>query len=321
VVRGLVGLIFGASCLAILARLDLASAGKSLAAAQVLPLLLACLANLLYLAMRGLRWGLLIQSLRAHFSLVEASRVSSLGIFLGAIYPGMGEAARLVLLRRRSLSNGEAAYAIAAERFLDLITLSMALGLGLVLAPLPWLPADNSVLAGVLGAAVVAALLAAVAGLTWRRQRGRVFGWVQPRWLEDLLRSAARPVMASWRELIARPLLGTGIVVTSLAIQVLTVATSWLALAAVEPAIPPALALLFVIAVNLGLGVLPAPMGVGLYQAAGLVVFSGVARSPETSIAAATMVQIVNYGAAALAATIAVLPDLRPGALRPVPRS
>jgi uncharacterized membrane protein YbhN (UPF0104 family) len=299
------GLTVAAGCVFLLRRLDLALVLEAAGSARPMSLFGALLLSVVFIQARGLRWWLLVRIAGEPCRLRDALGISSLGLFAAGLGPGLGEAARLILLRRRALPLARATTIVLQDRLVDTVLSGLFLCVGL---------ARHTGLSGVvtsvspigliaLGGGVAVGLL--LLGRPGRSERAVVF---------------VRAVLEAWGPLRHSPALLSGIVLGSAGIQLLAVAAAWLTLSALAIVAPIELPLLLVALTNLGLGLAPSPLGLGLYQAVGLAVLGGIVASPELAVAAATLFQAVSYAALVLAALPAALGGLIGGRVRrPMP--
>ena len=316
-----VGILAGASCLVLIGRLDLSALFGVLRSVSLSYAVAALALNLAYFIVRGLRWWLLIQSVHTKITLFGATGISSLGVFMSSLYPGLGEATRLILLRRYCTPTAGAAAVVLAERLIDTATLGVLLIVGLHFSPA--LPSANLagyarplILLVVLGLALVSFLRMRSRG----RERGRGRGI-----LGHISATANRVAGFLWGMggsmvgLLRRPKLCLGIAAAILSTHLIAVGTAWLTMSAFQLSVPPMTVLALVVLVNFGLGLFPSPLGLGLYQFAGLMVLGGVTANSEIAVGAATGLQLVNYAAAILAVLVAVIAELWPRGSRVEP--
>jgi uncharacterized protein (TIRG00374 family) len=314
--RLVAGALVGLGCLFLVSRLDLQAVVDAFSQARLELLALALALNLLYIIGRGLRWRLLIRSVDHPLPLTQALRTSSIGIVMSSVYPGFGEAARLVLLRRLALPLPRAAAVVVEERLIDTLALGLLLVGGVLLAPLPSLRATLTFPGAMVGLGVCALIGVAVlivAALTSERLGPAIVAraplLAPPRRLTGDIIHGFR---ASAGALCRSPGLALGVAALTIAAHGLAIAVGYATVAAFGLAVSPAVVALMVVALTLGIGLLPSPLGIGLYQAAGLALLGAATGNPEGGVAAATALQAINYGAAILAALAFMLPERRP---------
>lgn len=306
--RLLVGLFFGCISLLVLGKLDLQETWAVIGRTDVRFVAAAALAVAACLLARSLRWWLIAVGPPRRLSLLGAAQVSAVGTLMTVVYPMMGEASRLLLLRRHGLLPANAVVLVLAERVVDTVTLLL---LCLLCAPaLPDLLSPIRVplpvsLPVVAGAAVALMLSASV--LLWfggtrllhsplakRLGKGVTATVDGARLTAELLRRDRRRSL--WVFLL------------TLAAHFLTVAAAWAAALAVGMSISPWQALLLVLVLNFGLGFFPVPLGLGIYQAAGLLVLSSA--GPALALATATVFQAASYSTAIIAAGLVLMAEL-----------
>lgn len=298
----------------IMSRLDPQTLLDALHSARLELIGVALLANAMYLATKGLRWWLLLGSFPGHISIMSAMRISTLGILLSSIYPGLGETSRVLLLRRRrTLSVASATMVVLEERLIDTCTLVALLLISLLSSTSPLLGqagyraeswpflASASLLIAVSLAAVIAVLISR----RWS-PAGRTASLVQ-RPLEF-----GRAMVSTGQQLLRQPALLAGVIAATVLSQLLGLITGWAGLLAFGVDASLLTVVLFITAINLGLGLIPTPAGLGLYQAAGLAILTAGGTRPELAIMAATGLQTVNYGITLLGGLICAILELRP---------
>jgi uncharacterized membrane protein YbhN (UPF0104 family) len=101
------------------------------------------------------------------------------------------------------------------------------------------------------------------------------------------------------------------IVAASFAVHGVAVAAASMAMLAAGMEAPPTAALLLVTLVNLGLGLIPSPGGLGVFQAAGVIALGSFADSLEQAVVSATVLQATSYVALLLAALPSALFEFR----------
>lgn len=297
-------LILVAAAVLSLRQLDGPRVLEALRAAKLGYLLLALGLDFAYLAARGFRWWLLLRHGGRSFTLRAATRISTLGVFMATVFPPLGEASRLVLLRRRRVPTGRAVALVIVERLGDAATLALFLLVGLDRVPSPRLPPVAPFAPGlptlVGGALVLAGPLVAIGG---RRAIGAA-----RRWQRALARLAAFSIDGVKRtsaDARRSPLTAVAIGLLTLAVNGLGAAIGWVAVLAFLPHLPATAAMLFTAVAYFGLAVFPSPLGLGPYQLAGVTVLGSYGASQELAVAAATGVQAVNCGATLLGALLA----------------
>lgn len=305
--------VTGFVCVLLVTRLEWSLVAALLDSTNHELLALALATNLGYFLIRGIRWWLLVGGVERSLSVLQAMQISNLGVLTSSVFPGLGEATRLFYLRRHALPTSGAAAVVLQERLSDTFTLGALL---IVSLAGDQLRLHDGFLASArlpliaLGVVVVAAVLAGT--LSWRR-RGlgspRSAGSRTVSIAETIGRFVAELTESSLR-LIRQPLRCFGVVVATGAVHLLAVATAWLTLRSFGLEVPPLAVVGLVALLNLGLGLVPSPMGIGLYQMAGLVTLNRYAATLEVAVAAATVLQAINYSAAILAAAPSIVPAL-----------
>jgi uncharacterized protein (TIRG00374 family) len=303
-----------AACWCVVTQFDLALLHTTFAEGDHLYTLLALIFCLAYIQLRGLRWWLLVSGSLGELDCWSATRISSLGTLMSGLYPGLGEATRALLLRRRSFAAGRVVGVVLQERMIDTGILGLvALGLlssywttyvAQLVSELPW----GVVLSGV-SVSLVCLLHSGVREQVLPRAISRRFRLTTR--VEKHTRRVLRDVTASWTELRRSPMLCINIVAASFAVHGVAVAAASMAMLAAGMEAPPTAALLLVTLVNLGLGLIPSPGGLGVFQAAGVIALGSFADSLEQAVVSATVLQATSYVALLLAALPSALFEFR----------
>lgn len=296
-------------CAALVTRLDLDSVAGALRLADPRLLGVAALCNLLIFVARGLRLHLLVAGL-LNVSVARTVRVSCLATLASSAYPGVGEAARVALLRRCGLTVARSATVTLVERFID----TSALGFIFVAASASAgatsfnriREATPIIALGFVG--ILVGFIVVVLARESRSQQGparvpsdqrpgdRFGGWVY-RTVSEVIATGQSLCPGNYRRAVA---LGLTLLMHGLAIGI-----AWLTFRAFNVSSPLIAAAEFIGLINVGMALLPAPFGLGLYQLAALVVLQPVGANAVVIVAAATMLQAVNYGATIAAALLA----------------
>lgn len=320
--RAIVGLVVLIVSAGLLSRLDLVAVTVAIGQAHAGVAGLALLLNLLYLAVRGARWWLLLQSVDGEISIFQATRISSLGVLMSSLYPGLGETARIMLLQRSKVTFANAAVVTVEERLVDTAGIGLFFALGLALAPPlvsgSGVPSLGTVVQGAgAGLALAVSLTGIVLFSLLTSVRTKHWRWMTP--VRRLVVAFIRCLQASIMTLMRVPRLALSILVTTILSHLLAILVGWITALAFGLSAPLAIITLMVVALNLGLSLVPSPLGIGVYQATGLAMLGSYCPSPEYAIAVVTTLQAINYGAAVLAALAAVMLGMYPRRLnRPV---
>jgi uncharacterized membrane protein YbhN (UPF0104 family) len=289
-IRFLLGAAIGVALLAItIARVDLASVVAVLAGASVPGLVLALVVVLGDLAIRSLRWQILLRAL-------PSGRPATFGLAAG--YLTIGYLANFLLPAR--LGDLARAY-LAGARFGvgRLATLGTILvervsdgGTMLVLAIL-----SSLVVAGV-AAVQTLALYAAV--LVAAGIGALLVGW----WVVTRTRVGATPAGRIGRDLAGRLSTGTAalrsvsgaasVAIATLAAAGTAILIAWLVTGAVGIALRPEQAVLFLSAIALSLAIPAAPGSIGTYEFVGVTVLTSLGHSPERALAAIVLMRAVS---------------------------
>ena len=288
--RFLLGAALGVALLAItIARVDLGSAVAVLAGASVHGLVLALGVVLVDLAIRSLRWQLLLRAL-------PSARPATFGLAAG--YLTIGYLANFLLPAR--LGDLARAY-LAGARFGigRLATLGTILvervsdgGTMLVLAILSSLVVAG--VAAVRNLALYAAVLAGAGG------GALLVGW----WIVTRTRIGTTSAGRVVRDLAGRLSAGMGalrtvagaasVAVATLAAAGTAILIAWLVTGAVGIALRPEQAVLFLSAIALSLAIPAAPGSIGTYEFVGVTVLTSLGHSPERALAAIVLMRAVS---------------------------
>lgn len=308
-----VGLLAGVGCFLLIGSVDLSSTAEILRSANFHDIAVALVWNLLFYVTRGGRLWLLIRGVSQQIALVDATRISAIGILLSSVYPGLGEAARFTLLRRHSIALPQAVAVVVAERVIDTTALVALLIVGLLVSPIPVPALAGHVYQWLQTAIVILVSAVFILGLLWIVGTSQYFSALA----RSRVKSVAKHILVFLNTLrdsgiivLRDPTLCLSVLVTTLVAQLLIAIVAWTAFGAFGVQAPFAAALTLVVLLSLGLGFLPSPLGVGLYQVVGLTVLGGFTSDHAVAIATATGLQAVNYVAALIAVLASVLPVL-----------
>ena len=311
----MVGLVIG-SLVLLVSRLNSAALLNAMISADRRYLVAAVVLNLVYFGVRGVRWWVILHGMGCRLALSPAVGISCLGVFTSSIYPGLGEATRVMLLRRQAVLLATAASAVVLERIAD--TLIFAL---VFLDDLAWHwhPPSSGVRLGawaeVMAVSVVGGTVIIRSVLLSRSGRRIVAGLLFTARMERIAqraRSFVDEVREALSGLAHDPWRCLHVAALTVAVQLLSVGTAWLVCLAFDVDPPFIVVVTLIVAINLGLGLVPSPLGIGLYQLAGLAILGGYAGGPATAIAIATALQGVNYAATTVAAIGSMVSVMRP---------
>ena len=306
-----VGLLAVVGCFAVIGRVDVLATAQLMRSARFDDVAVALVWNLSFYAVKGGRLWLLIRGVAKPVSLVEATRISSLGVLLSSVYPGLGEAARFTLLRRHAIASPQAVAVVVTERAIDTAAVVALLVVAVFVSPIPlpalpahayqWLQTAIMLLA-------IAVIIVGVLQTVAKSQPITTLALGPVRRIAEHVLKFATTVGDSCVSVLRNPTLCLSVALTTFGAQFLIAVVAWGAFRAFDVEAPFAAALLLVAMLSLGLGFAPTPLGLGLYQVAGLTVLGGFTQNQELAIATATGLQVVNYGAALIAVIVSVLP-------------
>jgi uncharacterized membrane protein YbhN (UPF0104 family) len=313
--RAVIGLAVLIVSVGLMLRLDLVAVAVAIGQAHVGVASLALLLNLLYLAIRGVRWWLLLRSVGGKMSIFQAARISSIGVLMSSLYPGLGETARIMLLQRNGVTFFNATVVTVEERLVDTAGIGFFFAIGLVAAPA--FVSQSGILSlsvAVQGVSIGLIILVILTGIVLFSPTGSIEAryW---RWVASVRRIVVvftQRLQASAVTLMRVPGLALSILVTTIVSHLLAILVGWLTALAFGLSVPLAIITLMVVTLSLGIGLVPSPLGIGVYQATGLAMLGGYCPNPEYTIAVATALQAINYGAAVLAALAAVMFGVHP---------
>lgn len=100
--------------------LDLRRVGDILGGMHIWWFVLSCVLIVPFLVFKGLRWKLILDAWKMDLSLVDATALYSVGVFLGVVTPGQaGDAVKAWYLRRRGYPLASGLLSVIVDRFFD----------------------------------------------------------------------------------------------------------------------------------------------------------------------------------------------------------
>lgn len=275
-------------------RTELGVVARTLRAADLTAITVAVACYWVALALRVIRWRLLLQAVQPVGTKMVAE-ILVCGYAMNNLLPArLGEFFRADLAKRRlGLSRSTVLGSIVVERLLDLAAIVGCLGLGLLLH------ARGTDVALVLplgkllgqGAAVVGVVMAAVYGF-WRYWHDR---FALPTLVSRVLSNLQRGLATAQRRTLP-PLLGLTLGVWGME----TLALWWVFLA-FGARLSTGAAMLSMGAASLSTLVPTAPAYLGSYQWVFAAVMPALGESPALGLAAATVIQLALFGSVTIA--------------------
>ncbi len=284
--------------------IDWAAAWGAMRAASLPLLAAAIVANLVSLAIKGIRWWLFLKPAGAP-SLGLATRATLAGCGLNNIVVANGgDAARVVFVTRATgLPSSTVLATVALERLFDPVGFMILLVFGIIAYPLP-----NSLERW--GIPAQAALVAILAALIWfvhtsRRSTASVamHHWGGASGFFGKARAYLRGFAASTRYLTSGPRFAGALLISMIA-WALQVATFHFAAAAANVSLPPAAVIAALLATNLGLIIRATPGNVGFFQFVFAVVVAPFGIQRSDAVAVSLLIQTVQIIPVTLAGMI-----------------
>lgn len=298
-----VGLLLSAAAIAFLATsVDVATTGRILATANVVPLIAAVLVLATGVTLRVARWRLLLpeQDGGARVPVLRLIPPVLLGYLGNVVLPArLGEGVRAAAVwRRERIGLPEALGSVAVERVLDTAVIAL-LGFGATVwlrAPV-WL-VSGTALVGLAAAAVLAILLSGMGSGVARRLTRVGRRW--PRIVSSadrFLRAASVPDRRA----------GLGALILTAIAWLLEALIVWLVAIALAISLDPAGAMAIAAVAVLSTVIPAAPGYVGTYELAASAAGASLGLAPETALALAVLTHAVTLVPLTIAGLVAAL--------------
>lgn len=304
--RVLVALLVVGAFLWLLRGLDLAAIADALRRARWWPIAVATALNFGHLALRAVRWQLMLQQVEP-IGFGRMLRYTIANYAASTILPArMGELLRVWLLRRREGVPASTATATAiGEKVLE------AAALAVVVVPVPWLLRD---LPGWIGGALIGLVVVGLGGVGlcallayWARRH------------PDRARGARAPLLvrfAAGVDVLGQPADLALTIVLSIAAWIVDVCQILLVLAAVGVYVPWTGALLVLLTLNLAAAIPAAPAQLGAFEIGAVVALEALGVPRPEAVAFALVfhaVQVVPLALVGIAEVRLVLEVRRSG--------